>query len=201
MSTDKLSIINAALARTGNRPVTTEGEATDEWVMASIAYDDEMALLLSDHDWGFAGRILTLERIGTSVDQNWTDAFRKPPECLHVEAVYDSTDRPIDFDILDNQVLANASIVRAKIIRRPTPESWPPFFIEALKQRIMVHLFSGLNEDMTEAGRMRQLAEQTLDRARARTDQEKPRRTFLRSGLQASRRVRLGGGGYDRGST
>lgn len=199
MAYDKLSIINSALTRTGNNPVAVEGDGSPEWIVAGQAYDDELPLLLYDHSWGFASTIVPLDRIGAAADQRWSDAFRRPTEALHVEAVYSAADIPIDYDVLDNNILANATSARAKIIRRPTPESWPEGFVETLRQRIMVHIYRGLNEDPVEATRMAQNAGLALAESRARADQEKPRRARVNSGLVRARYTRKTG--YARGST
>lgn len=198
MLNDKLSIINDCLIGTGNNYVVTEGEGSPEWLVAGNAYERELPLVLAEHNWGMATSIATLERIGTSPDAKWDYQYRKPPGCLHLVSVLNTDDRPIEFDILDNTVVTNAAACRGKYVRQPTPEAWPPGFIEVLRMRIMSHIYRGLNEDPDEARRMMSLAGAKLDEVRSRTDQEKPKRAVMVSRLRLARLTRRTPS-YDRG--
>ncbi|MGL4297110.1 MAG: hypothetical protein ACRCTG_15465 [Aestuariivirga sp.] len=199
MFNDKLSIINTALIRTGNNQVVAEGEATPEWIVASDAYETELPLVLAEHNWGMATALTTLERVGASPDDKWLYQYRKPVDCLHLISVLTSEDRPVDFDILDNSVITDATVCRAKYVRMPTPEAWPPGFIEVLRMRIMSHLYRGLNEDPVEAQRMMGNAVAKMDEVRSRVDQEKPKRAVMKSRLLQARLHRRTGF-YNRGN-
>lgn len=190
MVTDKLSIINTALIRTGNNQVIAEGDGTVEWVVASDAYETELPLLITEHNWGFATNVATLERIGASPDSKWAFQYRKPADCLHMISVWGQTDYPIEYDLLDNSVLTDAAMCRVKYVRRPVPEAWPQGFIEILRMRVMSHVYRGLNEDPTEATRMTVAAAAKLDEVRSRLDHEKPIRAPMKSRLLLARQRR-----------
>lgn len=198
MAYDKLGIINSCLIRTGNNPVTAEGDGTPEWLVAGDAYDTELPLVIAAHNWGFATSVATLERIGASPDDRWLYQYRKPAGCLHLISVLTSQDYPMDFDLLDNTVLTDGTVCRGKYVRQPTPESWPDLFLEALRMRVMSHIYRGLNEDPVEAARMGVAAEAKISEARSRLDQEKPIRARVNSGLLRGRMVRKTQR-YDRG--
>ena len=198
MFNDKLSIINTALIRTGNNQVEIEGEGTPEWIVASDAYETELPLVLAEHNWGMATALATLERMGGSPDEKWLYQYRKPASCLQLISVLDGSDRPAPFDILDNSVITDLLVCRAKYVRQPTPEAWPPGFIEVLRMRIMSHIYRGLNEDPVEAQRMMAGAVAKMGEVRSRTDQEKPRRAVMKSRLLRARLYRRNGY-YDRG--
>lgn len=190
MFCDRLSIINDCLISTGNNPVVAEGEDTPEWLVASTAYERELPLVLAEHNWGMATAIAALEQIGASPDEKWQFQFRKPAGCLHLVSVLSSHDLPMDFDLLDNSVLANEAVARGKYVRQPAPEAWPPGFIEVLRIRIMSHVYRGLNEDPGEARAMMSMAVAKMNEVRSRVDQEKPRVAVMKSRLITARLTR-----------
>lgn len=198
MLNDKLSIINTCLIRTGNNQVVFEGEGTPEWTSASDAYETELPLVLAEHNWGMATLQAPLEMIGASVDPRYKNQFRKPADCLQIISILGETGYPIEYDLIDNAVVTNAAACRAKYVRRPVPEAWPPGFIEVLRMRIMSHIYRGLNEDPTEAQRMVVMAAAKMDEVRSRTDQEKPKRAVMVSRLRMARLNRRTAM-YDRG--
>ncbi len=53
---DKLSLINRALALTGNYTVNVADDGSDEWNACSPAYETGLGLMMEDHGWGFADR-------------------------------------------------------------------------------------------------------------------------------------------------
>lgn len=65
-----------------------------------------------------------------------------------------------------------------------------PTMIRALQAFIMSDIYRGMHEDVTEADRIYQGAMRILQEARTRYDQQKPKRQFFNSRMQASRRVR-----------
>lgn len=196
---DKLSIINTSLIRTSNNQCNFEGDGSDEWTVASNAYETEVANLLAEHDWRFASTTQLLQRVGASEDPRFTDVYAKPVGCLHLEALW-INGASIVYDILDGQVHCNATASgaspTAKFIPTPTNDKWPPLFIEALRQRVMSHIYRGLNEDIGSADSLYRASEMTLEKARTRSDQEVPARAMVVSRLARARTRRRGGGGF-----
>lgn len=201
---DKLSVINTALIRTGNNPVPFEADGTAEWIAGSDAYETELPILIADHDWGFARTTASLQRKGAATDPRFTDAFYKPTDCLHLEAVW-LDGRGIVYSILDNLIqcsLGSSTVAPVgKFVAVPTPDQWPEHFIEVLRMRVMSHIYRGINEDPGNADRVYAASEVKLEQARARADQEQPGRAFFNTRLSRARRQMRGGLGPVRRST
>ncbi len=68
--------------------------------------------------------------------------------------------------------------------------SGTPTLIAALQDFIMSAIYRGLHEDPGEGDKMWQAGEAMLQRARTRYDQQKPKRQFFNSRMEASRRIR-----------
>lgn len=198
---DKLSVINTALIRTGNDPCGLE-DGSPEWIVASDAYDTELPLLISSHDWGFAKSFSSLSMAGASPDPRYRYAFAWPINCLHLVDVL-IEGRPVDYDLAGSQIVCGsvygpddefaATNPTAEIIQIPLPGQWPEHFIETLRQRVMSHVYRGLNEDIGEADRIYAASEQTLARAQTRSDQQSPPIKRLVSPMLAGRRIRRTG--------
>lgn len=205
---DKLSIINDALIATGNTPVLVAGDGTDEWNAGSRAYERSVRLIMERHDWNFATEMLALVRLGASTFPGMADIYEKPANCLHLISVWDTdaaaqiTTRPqfyrsnynpevppLEYKIIDDAIHCVAPN-GAKALYVPEPKSdmqWPAGFQEALTLEIESILLRGLNEDYASSKDSKMLARDELDRARARTDNEEPRRAAFKPRLRQAR--------------
>lgn len=185
---DKLSIILTCLGLTGNELVTVEDDGSDEWNVASLAYEAGVRYLLGEHDWKFGTAIVALQRHGDSEDENYDDAYEKPPGTLGL--IWVKRDGyALDWKIVGNKVVCNAaSGVKAKIVLQPDPEEWPPLFVEALMCLVKAGIYEGLNEDPVEGQKRRGEAEAYLTKARTRSDREDAPRRVFRSRILARRR-------------
>jgi hypothetical protein len=191
MANDKLSIIQEALGLTGNIVPNVADDGSDEWALASLAYETAVDGLIEAHNWNFATLIVTLVRAGTSPDIMFTDAYNKPADSMAVVWIR-VNDVPVDYKIINNQICINSlsGTVTLKYVRQPDPGSWPPMFVDCVRTATMAGIYRGLNEDMGAANAMDQRAMHLLQDARTRTDQEQGKRALFNSRLRAARRVR-----------
>lgn len=188
---DKLNMINTALSLTGNNEVNTEEDGTEEWRVGSAAYESAIKTLLGSHDWNFGTKIVALNRVGGSDDEDYEDAYAKPANTLGLAWVK-VDNYPADWKILGNKVLVNASSgVKAKIVLQPEPDEMPSLFIEALTCLVKAGCYEGLNEDPGEARNQRAEAKMHLDMAKHRTDREAARRPAFVSRMKAVRNKRI----------
>ena len=190
---DKLSLINHALALTGNNEVSTEEDGSEEWRVSSAAYEGAVKTLLGGHDWKFGTKILALQRAGDFDDPDFEDAYAKPPNTLGLAWV--RTDNyPSNYKVVGNQILTTAGtngIVTAKVVLQPDDGEFPPLFLEALRSLIKAGCYEGLNEDPVEARNQRGEAQSYLALARSHSDKEGTPRAGFRSRILARRRGRI----------
>lgn len=201
MLSDRISIINSALLRTGNNQCQ-ENDGSDEWIAGSEAYDAEMPELLYEHDWGFGSDIRTLVRTGASPHPMFTDAYARPADALHIENVmwsldgtgYQGANTSIPYGILGSSILCNAPSTAplCQFIKAPPQGTWPPGFVKALRARIMAVLYRGLNSDENNAMAMEKESILITANAKTRADQENPPRAFVNSRLRQARQMRRG---------
>lgn len=208
MAYDKLTIINNALLATGNNAVQVEDDGSPEWTAANNAYERYFPVVLKRGNWKFTSEIAELTRLGTSTFPGFTDIYEKPADCIHLQSVWDTETAtniravPLNlmpregtyppslaYRIIGDQVhCAAPDGVSAMFIKTPAEGDWPPDFVEALTLEIESTLHRGLNEDPDSAKLAKQLAMKEVDEARARGDQEEPRRVAFKSRMVRARR-------------
>jgi hypothetical protein len=82
---DKLSLINSALAMTGDNLVAAPDNGSDEWTVASPAYERGLAFSIESHSWGFATLVtpLTPSPIAPA-DTDWDTAYPLPSDLVQL---------------------------------------------------------------------------------------------------------------------
>lgn len=202
---DKISCINSALALTGDIPVGTPDDGSDEWNVASPAYERALAYMMENHGWTFATVVAALTpAVNAPADTQFDTAYAFPQDLCHLIWLR-LDDRPTVYDILDNQIVINAQggppppnppvvpgVVTIKYVSfdNADPIRSTPTFILALQTFTMSGIYRGLHEDVGEADKMWAAAREILGEARSRSDQQKPKRSLFNSHISASRRIR-----------
>jgi len=236
---DKVGLINSALVLTGDNLVAAADDGSDEWNVASAAYERGLGYAAESHSWGFAKLVATLNPSPTAPpDTQWDTAYPIPADCVHIiwlkinqdtaSAVNVQTAQPTLYDL---QVVGGVSCIVVNAQGGPPPPPSPvapavitlcyisnagalcdpsmgtPTLIVALQAFVQAGIYNGLHEDTAQGAAMWKFAEEMLQRARTRYDQQKPKRQFFNSRIYAARRIRrpwppngLGGWGGPGGS-
>lgn len=213
----KLDVIQRALLLTGDSIPNVANDGSDEWNVASAAYETALSFLIEDHTWGFATKVnQNLTPSNTApLNTAWDTAFPLPSDLVHliwVRINQDTTDpttntlgQPCLYDIEAGQLVLNAqggppppspaqtpAIVSIKYVSTDNadPTKGTPLFVIALQDFTMAGIFSGLHEDFAMAAMHRKQAMEVLAHARSRYDMQKPKRALWNSRIAAARRVR-----------
>lgn len=204
MIVDKLRIINDVLAETGNNLVAVANDGSDEWTVASPAYDKAVENTLQARNWLFLKTIATLVRAGNPPDATYTDAMAVPANCLHVVWVRLITGPnqalPVDYKIMslgDTNAtpviclnLSNYTAQAMYLLDSQMTGNWPPLFAEVIRFWVRSALYRGLHEDPVQADKEEQKAMIALQLAATRSDQNNPKRRAFNSRARAARIVR-----------
>lgn len=202
---DKLGLINQALALCGDNLCNVVEDGSDEWTVGSAAYEAAIEYLLDQHDWKGLTTVATLQRAGTPTDSTFTDAYSKPPDCIHVIWVR-LNDRPLVYAILDNQIALNASgdpgvpapatpgTVTLKYVSSTHADvsqgRLARTFMTALLAFTRAGIYGGLHEDVPSELQWQKIGAELLQQARTRSDQEAPKRSMYNNRMRAARRIR-----------
>lgn len=193
---DKISVINDALVGTGNQPIAVLEDGSDEYAVASSAYERALGVLLNEHGWVHATKVnanLTPSPTAPADDQ-YDTAYPLPDDLLHL--IWVRLDDAIPaYDIQGGQIVLrryNAGTVSIKYVSADNsdPTEGTPLFVEALTEYVEAGLYRGLNNDPAQAKSVLAHAEFVAQKARTRSDQQKPKRSLWNSRVAMSRRVR-----------
>ena len=210
LTVDKFTIIQNALSMTGNNVVAEADDGTDEWNVASRAFDRALTNITARHDWNFATRTALLEsELTANPSVKYSRAFQPPTDCLQVISVW--APLPVDAEDFDSNLapeqaypITDYEIVAGKIctsrvdpltlkyLTLPEPEDSHALFVEVITLYVEAGCLKGLNKDFGTALAREQQAELMLNQARPRVDMQTPRRNLRVSGLVQSRKVRRG---------
>src|SRR6516165_11161512 len=81
----KIDLIQSALAETGDNVPPVANDGSDEWNVASPAYERWIAYVMATHSWGFAVQTIILQPSPTPPqDSDFDTAYPIPPDCIHV---------------------------------------------------------------------------------------------------------------------
>lgn len=197
---DELTILNRALTNTGNQTLTALNEGSDEWLVASSAFEEAIDDLISRHNWPFA-RIGTTLVVASDEDNpsvRFENAYLLPASVVHVKAVLVSdgagNNVPLtDYEIVGRYVCVNgAEGIAIEGIAAPSNANWHPQATKILTMYVEAGCLRGLNEDFAAADNREAMAENRLFEARPRTTRQNPAANAFVSSVARARRGRLG---------
>lgn len=213
---DKLDVVNSALSQTGDNLVASADNGSDEWNVASPAYERGLAYMIEGHSWRWAERVLPNLAPAANVptDHHWDTAYNLPADFAHLIWVL-VNDMPAIYELgmgptVNNnpsgvQLLVNSqggppqpvppqvpAPVTIKYISQTTsdPTFSTPTFVLALQMFVMSGIYRGLQENFSEADKLWGAALEMLGEAKTRHDQQMPKRALYNSRILAARRVR-----------
>lgn len=213
---DKLTVINRALLLTGNNPCAVADDGSDEWNVASPAYETALATMIETHTWGFSTVVNANLPASPTAPANtmWDTQYPLPADLVHLiwvklnqnigDTPSSTTAMPTLYDIEGGMLVVNAAggpppnpsntpgIVSIKYVSANVsdPTAATPTFVHALIYATMAGIYRGLHEDTVEADKTDQKAIMLMQMARTRYDQQKPKRAMWNSRITAARRVR-----------
>lgn len=203
---DKLTLINSALALTGDNLVAVLDDGSDEYNVCSPSYERALAFMLEDHSWTYATKVnpgLVASPTAPADDQ-FDTAYPLPADLLHLIWVR-LNDAPTNYGILAGQLVLNAQggppppsppvtpgTVSIKYVSTDNSDvqNATPIFVLSLQSFVMSGIYRGLHEDTAEADKLWQAGEMYLQRSKTRHDQQLPKRALWNSRITAARRIR-----------
>lgn len=214
---DKLSLINQQLALTGNESVPTADDGSDEWTVASAAYEFAFEYMLDRANWAQVTNLVALNPTSTPpADPEYDTAYAKPADCVHViycrqyqlntqgtvPAPVTGTGYPINYTIVGNQIYVNnyagatvgtttpVTIMLKYVSSNNANQNMLRTFMTALGLFVQSGIYRGLHENTQAADASKKDAMVVLQEAMTRSAQEKPKTAMFNSRLVAARRIR-----------
>lgn len=182
MATTDLSIINAALTRTGEEPITSLSGTSVSQKVASQNYDLTVEAHLSVYPWKRASKIKQLSRLDEDEHgeppEPWTAAYQLPADLTEIRTVKIAGLR-IAYEVHGDTVLCDAADSDEVILHyvwRAEESSWPPWFREGMIRRMEAIFLRGIGERYVEAKERDKAADDWFEKAEHRDSQSQPAR-------------------------
>ncbi len=139
MTTSKVSICNAALAKIGAEPIASLEEDTKRARFAAAAYDPVLAEVLAEHAWPFALARASLARLADAPLYGFSYAYQLPTDFI---ALVDTSAGPgLAYQIEGRELLTDADTVMLRYVRRVTdPALFHSAFSDLLSTRLAAEL-------------------------------------------------------------
>jgi hypothetical protein len=196
-----MPIINAALTRTGDDPITSLDEGSPQAAVASANYDDIVNGFLSSCPWKFASKTMQLVQLDVVVDPPWLFAYERPADVLALRVV-ECNGHPIDWELRADVILTNygpEQPVIAKFTYRADEVYWPKYFRLAVIATLEPLFLRAIGERYSEAEARDKKAIGLQAMARNRDTQSQTARNPWQPKILAARGGFWPGDRFDRG--
>jgi len=195
-----IPVINAALTRTGDEPITSFDEGTPQAAVAALNYDEIVNGLLASYPWKFASRTMALAALDVIVDPPWHYAYERPSDVLDLRVVLSAAGQPIDYELLSDKILTLwEPPVTAKYTYRVQEPMWPKYFGLAVIATLEPLFLRAIGERYDAAEARQKQAINLQAAARNRDSQSQTPRQPVDSPMLRARAGWFGGGRGARG--
>lgn len=188
-----LTIINAALTRTGNDPITRLNDGSPGGTIASQNYELLVKAELANYPWKRASKTVELARLDPDVEgeppEPWQAAYELPTDLVEIRSVRVGG-LPINYAVQGETILCDAaesSSVVLEYVWRETEARWPAWFRLGMIYRCEAMFLRGIGERYAEAKDADKRADDQFAKARNRDSQSQPNRNPVTSPLLAAR--------------
>lgn len=170
----KVDIFNAALALLGSNPVTSPDDSSDQADSLRAFYGAVRDEVLRSYPWSCCTTEATLARMSSSpiFGRSYRYALPTDPYCLRVLRVYGTTltgdaDYELTGDDDGRYLECDLAECKIKYVGRVVEGRWDSLLVSAVAARLAAEVAFALNASSAHAGRMLELYEYRLARARA----------------------------------
>lgn len=187
-----LTVINAALTRTGSQAITSLTEGTIGAQIAIENYEDIVRSEIAANPWKIATKVELLNLLAESEGtppEPWLYAYQMPTDIIDLRTVKVSGE-VIEYALMGQKLLCDygsGSEVLAHYLWRVPENWWPAWFTEGMTRRMEAVFLRGIGERYEEAEARDAAAEDQFRLARTKDAQGQTPRDPHRSGLLAAR--------------
>jgi hypothetical protein len=193
----KIEIINSALSQCGDNLVAAADDGSEEWNVASPAYERALGYMIEQHGWSQATAVRTLAASPTApTDLQYDTAYPLPDDLVHLIWVR-MAGATCQWDLLNDQLVVKAQggsatplTIKGVFSTNSDPTFGTPTFVLALVAFVMSGIYRGLHKDTGQAERMWNAGKAMLSEAKSRHDMQKPKKAIFNSRMTAVRRGR-----------
>lgn len=145
-----IKIVNAALTRTGNSPITDFYDGSTEATVAANNYDLLVEEEICSYPYSWAKTDNGLNRLAETPIDEWAYVHQIPEECIrlvrcHVNGI------SVPYKRKDSRVYSNEENLTAEYMFRAEEEDWSPDFRGRIISKLEAVFLRALSEDYDKA--------------------------------------------------
>lgn len=168
MALSSIALCSRALMKLGADGITSFEDGTAEAEVAASLYGPIRDALLSAYPWSFAKGQMGLARLIVEPIADYAYAYQLPSDFLRaLSAGVGGRGRGIDYRLAERRLHTDASEVTLTYIFRPDESTFPPFFDQALINRLAAEFCIPLTDSTSRAETLHKLAEKEVQRAKS----------------------------------
>jgi len=137
-----VEIVNWAFGVMGVEPITSFTEDTEPAKLANRIYEITVKALLSKADWNFATKRVSLNKLATNDNNNYSYAYQLPSDFLKVVNVRDTNNNQIVYEIQADKLYSNTDGIYLSYIYYAAGDSgnFSMPFIDTLKYKLALDM-------------------------------------------------------------
>jgi len=148
MSQTKVNIISNAFVLLGKNPIIAIDTSNPIQSSVSILYDSLMLNeLCKGQPWRFAIGTAELTQVNDTPINGWKYEYDLPSNFLRIVRTYGSAFETISYDIYQNRLLTNETLVKIDYIFKVNESLFPPYFYTLMVYCMAMHAAMPVTED------------------------------------------------------
>lgn len=190
-----LDVINAALTRTGNDPITMLNDGSVAGKIANENYELMVKAELANYPWKRATKVVELAMLDPDIEgdppEPWLAAYQLPSDLVEIRTLK-TIGKSIDYEVHGQTLLTNTDSSETLVLHyiwRVDEAYWPAWFTMGMIFRCEAMFLRGIGERHAEADKADLRAEEQFKRAKGRDSQSQPARDPFTSPMLTARRA------------
>jgi hypothetical protein len=178
MASSAVQIVNLALTRIGQKPITSLGDTNNAAILANVHYDDTRKAVLRTIPWKFALRRAELAELADAPVYEWDHRYQWPSTALYIVSTSMDSDGSggtgETWDVEGRTIVTDAgSPIRVLYIDDVTDVSlMDALFVDAFAERLAAELVYGITKHATARERHLQIYSAKVENAAAADGQQ-----------------------------
>jgi len=178
----RTDIVNNALAHVSEHRITDHAESSPSAVKARTVWPLARLEALSAYEWGFASKVVKLDRSNTTPVAEWQYAYDKPGDFVRIVAVSDCSQFDRDnvfyhWADRDGRIETDAAAIYLHYVYdHDTVGKWPVHFVDYMAVTLAQRINPSITTSQSTGEALASMKMRMLTTMRARDAQQQPRR-------------------------
>lgn len=159
---DHVAVVNAALVKLGEKPITSMDDQVKAAELAKLRYDSIRQSALTMHTWHFAKDRLALTPLSSIPAFGFAYQFERPSQCLRILST-----GGVPYKLEGSRILCDSNVLYLEFTKDVTnPQDWTIYFAEVVVALLAKELAWAITQSDSMKSDMNSEFDKTLKRAK-----------------------------------